>query len=321
MLMSGVRLNEMYINRLIMLGVNYIYVCNDYSLIDTNELKELNNVKIEMIKSFSNVFSKVQEYERPSFKEVGQNVEKMIHFIKENKTLNSSFLLDLKTYDNYTYIHSLNVAILSIFFGVKMNKNKDELMNIGVGGILHDIGKAKIPIEILNKKGKLTYEEFEIMKKHPAYGYETVCISSEISDESKKAILYHHEKLDGSGYPYGADRDEINLCSRIVTISDVYDAVASDRIYRKAFSAMDAYEYILGGSGTLFDPDVVKIFRDEFCIYPLGTSVKLSNGKEGVISDYNVGFPDKPVVVIANEKGVREVNLVKALDIRIEEVL
>ncbi|MEF9951377.1 MAG: HD-GYP domain-containing protein [Clostridium sp.] len=320
LLKEGVVLNNGYIDKLREMGVGYLYI-KDEQLPDIRpDSKEMLKLKTEVLKSFSSVFCNLQRGEKPVFKEVLNRVESMVDFIQTHEEINSTYLSDLKTYDNYTYIHSLNVAMLSIFFGTKLGKDKERLSELGVAGMLHDIGKTKIPIEILNKSGKLSDEEFEIMKMHPIYGYEITRYSDDITENARCAILYHHEKLDGSGYPHKLSGEEIDSISKIVCISDVYDAVASDRVYRKAFSPSDSYEYILAGCGSLFDHKLVSIFKDNFSIYPIGTKVKLSTGDVGTIVGHNIGFPDKPIVKIINGKTDNlRINLIKKLDVCITE--
>ncbi|MEF9933985.1 MAG: HD-GYP domain-containing protein [Clostridium sp.] len=320
LLKEGVVLNSVFIDKLRKIGVGYVYIKDEDASELGTEYREMAKLKTEVLKSFSNVFSNLQRGEKPVFKEVLGKVDSMVEFIQDHQEINSTYLSDLKTYDNYTYIHSLNVAMLSIFFGTKLNKNKESLTELGVAGMLHDIGKTKIPIEILNKSGKLSNEEFQIMKMHPIYGYEITRGSDDITEAARCAILYHHEKLDGSGYPHGLLGKEIDNISKIVCISDVYDAVASDRVYRKAFSPSDSYEYILGGCGSLFDHKLVEIFKDNFSLYPIGTKVMLSTGEVGTIIGHNIGFPDKPIVNIINRIGSdKRINLIKKLDICIVE--
>ena len=118
----------------------------------------------------------------------------------------------------------------------------------------------------------------------------------EINEVSKDVVLEHHEKVDGTGYPYGLKGDKISKYAKIACISDVYDAIVSDRVYRKGFAANEAYEFILGGGETYFDMQLVQVFKNNFSLYPLGACVKLSNGLEGFVVEHTKGFPDRPKV-------------------------
>jgi HD-GYP domain-containing protein (c-di-GMP phosphodiesterase class II) len=207
-----------------------------------------------------------------------------------------------------------------------MSYSRNMLIDLGVGSLLHDLGKTKIPIEILNKNGKLTDEEYSIIKKHPELGYKIVQNVKEVNERARAIILEHHERVDGKGYPYGLTGDKISKFSKIACISDVYDAIVSDRVYRKGFAANEAYEFVLGGGGSFFDFDLVNVFRNNFSIYPLGVCVKLSNGIEGFVVGHNKGFTDRPVVrVLYDEYGNRinpmEIDLIKVLDVCVERII
>jgi HD-GYP domain-containing protein (c-di-GMP phosphodiesterase class II) len=216
--------------------------------------------------------------------------------------------------------------VLALFFGIQMSYSRTMLIDLGMGALLHDIGKTKIPICVLNKNGKLTDEEFNIIKKHPELGYNMVENVKEINDRSRAIILEHHERVDGKGYPYGLAGDRMHKYSKITCISDVYDAIVSDRVYRKGFPANEAYEFVLGGGGSFFDFDLVNVFKSNFSIYPLGACLKLSNGLEGFVVGHNKGFPDRPVVrILYDEAGNKikpiEINLVSKLDICVGHII
>jgi HD-GYP domain-containing protein (c-di-GMP phosphodiesterase class II) len=195
-----------------------------------------------------------------------------------------------------------------------------------MGALLHDIGKTRIPISILNKNGRLTDEEFCIIKKHPELGYDMVQNVKEINERSRAIILEHHEKVDGSGYPFGLKGKRIHKFSKITCISDVYDAIVSDRVYRKGFAANEAYEFVLGGVGSFFDFELVNVFKNNFSIYPLGACIKLSNGLEGFVVGHNNGFPDRPIVrILYDEMGTKidpiDINLVNQLDVCVSDII
>lgn len=192
-------------------------------------------------------------------------------------------MVDLKVFDDYTYYHCVNVAALSIMVGVSAGMNKSGLYKLGMGGLLHDLGKLYIPKEILNKLGPLTYDEYEVMKKHSQYGSEYLKRQTEIPLESVIAVLTHHERYDGKGYPLGLPANKQTLEGKIIAICDNYDAMTSDRPYRKAFSPSEAIEHIMGNAGIMFDPKVLDIFIKKIVPYPVGSVVNLSNGKKGIV--------------------------------------
>ncbi|QCX33045.1 HD-GYP domain-containing protein [Caloramator sp. E03] len=326
LLKEGVALNRKYINKLIDLGIVYVYI-EDGMLDDIKpEDPQFLEVKMEAVKSISGVFSKIQNTGCVDVKNTINAITNIVEYLLENKDISSIYLLELKTFDNYTYVHSLNTCVLSLFYGVQMSYSKPMLMDLGAGALLHDIGKTRIPIEILNKNGKLTDKEYDIMKTHPELGYEMIKNLDYINARGKSIVLEHHERIDGNGYPYRLKGDKISKYARIACISDVYDAIVSDRVYRKGFLANEAYEFILANGGTFFDMDLVNIFRNNFSLYPLGACVKLTNGLEGFVVGHNKGFPDRPIVRIIYDKSHNkispfEINLVDVIDISIESVI
>lgn len=326
LLREGVALTERYIKKLIEIGVEFIYI-KDGNLIDIRpEDPAFVDLKSEAAKSLTKIFSKIQFNNKVEINDTLLAISDIVEYLIENREINSDYLLELKTFDNYTYIHCLNTCILALFFGVTLGYSKQMLIDLGTGALLHDIGKTKIPLDILNKNGKLTDEEYSIMKKHPEYGYELIKNLNSFNERGKLIVLEHHERIDGRGYPYGLKGDRISKFARIVCISDVYDALVSDRSYRRGFSANEAYEFILAGSGSYFDPELVKLFRNNFSIYPLGVCVRLTNGLEAFVVGHNKGFPDRPTVrVLYDELGniisPVDINLKTKLDVCIERVI
>lgn len=210
-----------------------------------------------------------------------------------------SFLNNLQSFDDYTYSHSINVSLISHTIGQWLGFSKDELMNISVAGLLHDIGKTKIDKSILNKKAPLTDEEFEIMQKHAEYGFKII-EKQDIAYNIKMAVLMHHERYDGTGYPLKAKNDQINDYAKIVAIADVYDALTSDRPYRSKFTPFYVIhrfeqEY-LGHLDTkflmIFLQNIAYCYLDNWCV--------LSTGEEGKIIFINKQVPSKPIVQVDN---------------------
>lgn len=154
----------------------------------------------------------------------------------------SMWLTQLKSCDEYTAIHSLNVCVLSLTFGRALGLPIDELNEIGLGALLHDVGKMRVPLSILNKPGKLTKDEFEIMKSHPDMGYELIRQDKNLSSNVLTIVKNHHERLNGQGYPDKLTEDGISYYTKIVSITDVYDAVTSDRVYHEGMTPHDALQ-------------------------------------------------------------------------------
>lgn len=192
-------------------------------------------------------------------------------------------LIDLRTFDDYTYRHSINVAVLSIAIGMGLSLSYKDLVDLSAAAVFHDLGKLQTPPEILNKPARLTQREFEIMKEHPKFSYNLIKDRWDISAKTKVGVLYHHENEDGSGYPKGLHSDEIHLFAKIIHVADVYDALTAKRPYKEPYMLSDAAEYLMAGYGLLFDKNIVKVFLQYVPIYPKGTDVILSDGRNGIV--------------------------------------
>ncbi len=168
---------------------------------------------------------------------------------------------DLRSYDNYTYQHSVNLAVLGVTVGKTLNYDPSKLKEFGLGLLFHDFCKTKIPLEVLNKPGRLTSEEFEIMKNHAEYGYQILSKKYKLSDISKMVIRHHHEKLDGSGYPHGLKAGQIPEWVQIATIVDIYDALTADRIYKTQWTHQKAIEFLFDRGDKWFNMEYIKILQ------------------------------------------------------------
>lgn len=228
-----------------------------------------------------------------------EDVYSIVDYIIHQGTITTN-LFEIKSYDDYTYVHCVDTCIMATFLGYSMNIDKNKLRNLAVAALLHDIGKTKIPTSIINKKGRLSNNEFEIIKKHPMYGKQLLQDMNKFLPDIIRGIAEHHERFDGKGYPLGIKGYNICKFARIISICDVFTAVSANRSYRQRFSPSDAYKLILSSSGTAFDPTLVKHFRQTFFVYPLGCRLKLSNGLEGIVVEQNKSFPDRPIIRIIN---------------------
>ena len=208
------------------------------------------------------------------------------------------YLSRIREKDTYLMEHSLNVGMLLANFGRYLGLSRLVIKELLVGGLLHDTGKIMIPDEILHKPGKLTFDEFEIMKRHVKYGVQFLDKSEGISEVMRTVAANHHERLDGLGYPNGLKGDELCLISRVSTIVDVYDALTADRCYKKGMPSTTAFRILLEGAGTQFDPILVKKFIKCMGVNPVGTLVKLKSNKLALVIERNEESPLKPVVKI-----------------------
>jgi len=305
LLRTGVILNEHYIKKLKKLGVFYVYV-EDVRLCDISvEDEKLSDLKAITMKNMAKIMKNVTGGNKKATEKSLSVVSNLVNHIIEMGDVNKS-LYDIQTYDNYSYLHSIDTGIMAIFLGISMNFCENDLKELGISAILHDVGKTKIDKNIVTKIGKLTDEEYKEVKMHPIYGKEILEKNFFMSSEILKAVEYHHERVDGSGYPYGLIDNEISRFAKIIGVCDVYNSVSNDRCYRQRFNPSDAYELILAGSGKNFDEEVVYHFKKTFSVFPLGICLKLSNGIEGYVIKQNKNFPDRPIIRVLYENETRE---------------
>ena len=236
-----------------------------------------------------------------------QDVEPLVDDISQSVMRNSSAMISLtriKTTDDYTYMHSVAVCALMIALGKQLNYQGD-LHTLGMAGLLHDVGKMAIPPEVLHKPGKLTDEEFEIIKAHPRRGWEILKEAGGVDDIALDVCLHHHERVDGNGYPDKISGDDLSMVARMGAVCDVYDAITSERCYKHGWDPADALKKMTSWKDGHFDDTVFKAFVKTIGIYPTGTLVKLKSGRLGVVTEQSTQSLLKPKIKIfysANSK-------------------
>lgn len=208
------------------------------------------------------------------------------------------WLARIKNKDEYTSEHSLRVAMLSIALGRELGLLPLQLEQIGVCGMLHDVGKIKVPNEILNKPGSLTSEEMLIMQSHAAEGRKLLLSNQQVTAATVDVAYCHHERLDGRGYPRGLDGARIPYFAKIVAVVDSYDAINSDRVYNKGKSSLESLRILFDARDSHFDADIVRAFIHLIGIYPPGEIVEFSNGEVGIIIGCPPGNKLKPRVLV-----------------------
>lgn len=194
-------------------------------------------------------------------------------------------LAQMKSRDEYTFQHSVSVAALSVAFGQVLNLPRAEIKELAMGGLLHDVGKAKVPGKILNKPGKLDDAEFAVMKNHAASTSNLLKGVEGVSEIAFNAATQHHERFDGTGYPLGLKGDEISLHGQMLAIVDVYDAITSIRVYHKGMPPTEALRKMFEWSGSHFNPRLVQAFIKGIGIYPAGSLVRMESGKLGIVRE------------------------------------
>lgn len=311
----GGRLDNSKIASLIRLKVEEVYVLSDVDRQDkdeeqkispkTREIIEENIVKdrakVELTES---VKERVKEgiqylYSNTESEEFSDTTNNIAGHLMRTITENNAIAVDidaLKVSDEYTFKHSVDVAAMAMIIAKKYGLSDREIYEIGVAGLLHDIGKSKIPPEILNKPGRLTDDEFAIMKQHSLIGYKILKDKADISEAVRLGVLQHHEKINGSGYPMGVASGKISIYARILAVADIYDALVTERPYKKGFSKRDAVEMIMSMTAEL-DFDAMKSFLGSVILYPVNSTVELSNGETARVVENDPDCILRPKVV------------------------
>jgi putative nucleotidyltransferase with HDIG domain len=300
--------------------LNKLKKYNYYGLCLVAEERDVAGVRLDLLNQLGN--DKIKRAYLDMFvisKSIFENLEKgnpiNIELAKETVDVvveqimdSSNIVLQLAAVhlvDDYTLSHMINVALYSGALAKCLNYSIQDIKDICFSGLLHDVGKAKIPKEILRKPDSLTPEEFSITKKHAEQGYQILCQEELVNDRVRQVALQHHERGDGSGYPYGLHHQEITLFSRLIAIADVYDALTSDRCYRGRVLPHESAE-ILMADCTLnrLDTELVKAFLKYIILYPLGTRVILSDGRLAQVIKVHADFPLRPVLEILEDDTV-----------------
>lgn len=315
LLRENTNLSNNYIKNLKSKNIPAIYVKDSFSKdIDIEEAIDV-DLKASVVNSVNSTFSKlVYKKEIPSnnsypiMDDMSYNkIKDVVNLLLENINKNKGLLfnmIEVMSTDLATYTHSVNVAILSILTGKSMHFSESQLVDIGIGALLHDIGKTRIPIHILNKKEPLNKDEFNIIKKHVEKGYELVRDNKYISSHAKSIILNHHERIDGSGYPSGIKDEQIHIYVRIVSLCDTFDALITDRVYRDRIPIYKALELINSQLITKLDEDVYKHLEKNISVFPNGIGVKLNTGEKAIVLRQNKDYPTRPLIrLIYDHKG------------------
>lgn len=260
------------------------------------------------VESLTTLYSNIEDVEELTngVIEIGS---KVCSIINDSKKLSIN-LSKLKVSDEYTYKHSVDVGTMAAIVAKAMGESEQFVNDIAVAGLLHDIGKEEIPLHILNKPAKLSFSEFELMKTHPVRGYRLLVDSDDISEDMRKAILNHHENIDGTGYPRQLSGNEIGKMAQIISIVDVYDALVTKRPYKEAKSPAEAIEMMFTMSNK-FNLDIFRTFLSVVNIYPNGSTVKLSNGQIGTVLRQNKSYPLRPVIKITSIKTIVDLSIDK----------
>ena len=231
--------------------------------------------------------------------EIQETARELVNFLTKHKRLIRS-ISEIRSVDEYLLEHSVNVSAMAIMTGTCLGMDEDELYMLGICGLMHDIGKIKVPPEILNKPARLTEEEYKEVQKHTLYALDVLGYD----EVAAKVASQHHERYDGSGYPYKLVKGEIHPYAQIIGLVDVYDALTVDRCYRSACQAREVIELVAATGNYHYDYTIVRAFLSNIAPYPVGTKVLLSNGQTALVVSSAQHFPIYPKVrLLTDEQG------------------
>jgi putative nucleotidyltransferase with HDIG domain len=270
------------------------------------------DIYINLIGSLWNIYHEGKLFRREQIEKTVMLVDTILKELEPKKIYYGcdELILDAETFkqqDYRTIVHSINVALLAAMTGISLGYRGKRLKYLTLGALLHDLGKLRVPYEILNKPGSLTDEEFAIIKQHPQMGVE-ILKNTRVLPSVLATIEEHHERWDGSGYPYGLKGNKIHLDAQIVAVADVFEALTADRPYRKGLPPYYALEMILAWSGKDFNPVVVQNFKESLILYPENAIVTLNTGEIGVVVAIPIEFPTRPIIRLIFDNCGRYIN-------------
>jgi len=261
---------------------------------ELSSAKKIHNKAKEVV---TTMFSDVRMGKALEIEEVASLVDEINQSLERNTNALLS-LIRLKNADEYTYLHSVAVCMLMVALGRQLNLNGDQVKQVGAAGLLHDIGKMAVPNEMLNKPDKLTDEEFNIVRQHPQRGWEILKSCYQVDEVALDVCLHHHERVDGRGYPEKLSGDALTLFARMGAVCDVYDAISSDRCYKKAWGPAESIRKMVSWREGHFDEVVFHAFVKTIGIYPNGTLLKLKSGRLGVVIEQSKKSLTTPIIKI-----------------------
>lgn len=314
---------EQYVNSLTKLGIDCVYVEDSKS----NGIEIPDAISEETRVSCKRILRQtISDFENKAVVDISDMSDTLLSIIDDILT-NDDLLVslnDISASDEYTFAHSVSTTVYSLLIAKQLGYNKLLMEKLAAGALFHDIGKILLDKSILNKNGYLDTDEKEHIKLHTTLGYQTLKKCVNLTELSRIVALYHHERMDGSGYPSGIKAGELHEFVRIVSVADTYDALVSDRCYRPKWSSNQAVNYLIENAETKFDTKMVSAFIRQIAIYPNGSMVRLSDNCIGIVKEQNKNFPLRPVVrVITNKNGKDidpyEIDLMKILSITILE--
>lgn len=328
---KGISLTENLLTKLKAADIRHVYIEDEISQGIVLEPMISDEIKLQAFSIMKNIYEsqKIKEAQETSpvrestIKELKDLVDEIITEIY-SKNDQRYYSTELMGAEMYHYNHSVEVMILSLLIGRKMGLDREKLLKLGMGALLADVGKSRVPEDVLNKKGKLDAHEFDEVKRHVDYSYAILKDLVGLSSLSRQIVLLHHEKLDGSGYPNGFTGDQIPMLVRIATVCDIFSAIVSDRTYNNRIPVDTAIEILRSATPVKLDQDVVTTLLQVIDVYPPGTLVELSNQQVGIVVKTNTNSPTRPilrVIDVESKKSQNELDLMQELTLFIKKVM
>lgn len=314
LLNAGIDLNERFVSRLKEFDLSYIYIEDELTKdIDVQDVIS-EKTRVEAIAAAKDLMESVR---------LGRGIDsnqakKIANMLVDELCANRGTLLnliDMRTRSDFLFAHAVNVCVLSILTGLNMGYDEIRLRDLGIGALLHDVGKLQIAQEICDKAENFSAEAEAEYKRHPELGFEILRKNPEISILSAHCAFQHHECYDGSGYPRGLKGEEIHAYASIVAIADMYDSLISDTPTSSAIPVAEALKKVNEAAGSNFAPDTVESFVQSIAVYPIGSMVRLSNNQVGVVVDFSRENKSKPVVRIIMDENRHQINTLQEVDL------
>lgn len=324
LLKTGTRLTNKLIDKIKSHKIFTVYIQDQHSDVEVNRLIE-QSFRVKGVLLIKEIFDAANENKSIMglHDDLSRYTDDVLYEIKSFQN-NKIEYVDIKNIDNYLYSSALNVALISALMAWTLNYTDEMVKHIFLGAIYHDIGIALLPGAVIYKEDPLTLEEKMMILNHPITGHNYIKDKAFLSAYVKTIAMTHHECIDGSGYPKRIKGDDIHKTAQIVGLADIYDAMTSDRPYKRATSPKEAVEYILSTSGTKYDRRLVGAFMNRVSPYPVGTIVILSNGLPAVVDENNDVFPLRPKIRIIHKEGQQyryeAVDLEEQKNITIEDI-
>ncbi|MFF2091975.1 HD-GYP domain-containing protein [Paenibacillus sp. NPDC058174] len=306
---ENVELTSRLITRLEQCGIFYLFIVDprteDIVMPELIGEETMRHALKEIRTNFRYMMDRPKRKKGVTYPYIAQPFKQMMSNIIDDLSSHQDamiMLMNMGTVDDYLYQHSLNVCVYTTLLGTAYGYSREELMTLGMGALLHDIGKTQISMNVLKKPDQLTAEEFGMMKNHAKIGFELLKDEPNLPLIVAHCAFQHHERLDGSGYPRGIKGNEIHDYAKWIGLVDSYDAMTTNRVYRSPMLPHQAIELLYAGTGTLYEQHMVQLFRDKVAIYPIGITVTLHTGESGVVIDFNTAYPHRPIIRILNNE-------------------